>query len=179
MQFGKGCRITWQYSTLYRIYRIYSGKGNVMLWTGGCLCGAVMFRAEGEPMDVASCHCINCRKMSGAAFATFVVFPPDKFEWIQGELGNYAATPDLVRGFCRDCGSPVASWRNSERDKWIIAWAGTLDQADKLKPQHHIFAKDELPWLNLKDGLHRYDLFPDDILQSLGLDSTTRNEQIT
>ena len=68
-------------------------------------------------MDVASCHCVNCRKMSGAAFATFVVFAPDKFEWIQGELGTYAATPDLVRAFCRDCGSPVASWRNSERDK--------------------------------------------------------------
>jgi len=151
----------------------------VMLWTGGCLCGAVKFRADGEPMDVASCHCVNCRKMSGAAFATFVVFPPDKFQWVQGELASYAATPDLVRGFCRDCGSPVASWRNSERDKWIIAWAGALDQAEKLEPRHHIFAKDELPWLNLQDGLHRYELFPDDILQSLGLDSTIRNEQMT
>jgi hypothetical protein len=117
--------------------------------------------------------------MSGAAFATFVVFPPDRFQWVQGELASYAATPDLVRGFCRDCGSPVASWRNSERDKWIIAWAGALDQAEKLEPRHHIFAKDELPWLNLQDGLHRYELFPDDILQSLGLDSTIRNEQMT
>jgi hypothetical protein len=116
--------------------------------------------------------------MSGAAFATFVVFPPDKFEWTQGELGTYAATPDLVRAFCRDCGSPVASWRKSERDKWIIAWAGALDQADKLKPRHHIFAKDELPWLHLEDGLPRYDLFPEDVLESLGLDSATRHEQI-
>jgi hypothetical protein len=129
-------------------------------------------------MDVASCHCINCRKMSGAAFATFVVFPPDKFEWTQGELGTYAATPDLVRAYCRDCGSPVGSWRNSERDKWIIAWAGALDQAEKLKPRHHIFAKDELPWLHLEDGLPRYELFPQDILESLGLDSTTRDEHL-
>jgi hypothetical protein len=116
--------------------------------------------------------------MSGAAFATYVVFPPDKFEWISGELGTYAATPDLVRAFCRDCGSPVASWRNSERDKWIIAWAGALDQADRLKPRHHIFAKDELPWLHLNDELPRYDLFPENVLESLGLDSTTRNEQL-
>lgn len=149
-----------------------------MLWTGGCLCGAVTFRAEGKPLDVASCHCINCRKMTGAAFATFVVFPPDKFEWISGELGTFAATPDLVRGFCRDCGSPVASWRNSERDKWIIAWAGSLDQAERLEPRHHIFAKDELPWLHLKDRLRRHDLFPENVLESLGLDSTLRNEQI-
>ena len=149
-----------------------------MEWTGGCLCGAVRFRAQGEPMDVASCHCINCRKMSGAAFATFVVFPPEKFAWIQGELGTYAATPDLVRAFCRDCGSPVSSWRESERKKWIIVWAGALDQADQLKPRHHIFAKDELPWLHMEDGLPRYDLFPEDVLKSLGLDSTMRNENL-
>ncbi len=149
-----------------------------MEWTGGCLCGAVKLRAKGEPLDVASCHCINCRKMSGAAFATYVVFPSDEFEWISGELGTYAATPDLVRAFCRDCGSPVASWRNSERDKWIIAWAGALDQADRLKPRHHIFAKEELPWLHLNDDLPRYDLFPENVLESLGLDSTTRNEQL-
>jgi hypothetical protein len=116
--------------------------------------------------------------MSGAAFATFVVFPPEKFEWTQGELGTYAATPDLVRAYCRDCGSPVGSWRNSERDKWIIAWAGALDQAEKLKPRHHIFAKDELPWLHLEDGLPRYELFPQDVLESLGLDSTTRDEHL-
>ena len=116
--------------------------------------------------------------MSGAAFATFVVFPPDKFEWIQGELGTYAATPDLVKAFCRDCRSPVASWWNSELDKWIIAWAGAFDQADKLEPHHHIFAKDELPWLHLEDGLQRHELFPEKVLELLGLDSTTRNEQL-
>lgn len=149
-----------------------------MKWTGGCLCGAVRFQAEGEPLDVGSCHCINCRKMSGAAFATFVVFPPDKFEWMRCDLGTFSATPDLVRAFCRDCGSPVGSWRNSERDKWIIAWAGAFDQAEELKPRHHIFAKDELPWLHLEDGLPRYEMFPQDVLESLGLDSTTRNENL-
>lgn len=147
-----------------------------MYWTGGCLCGALRFEAEGEPMDVASCHCINCRKMSGSAFATFVVFHPQKWKWIQGEPDTYAATEDLVRGFCRDCGSPVSSWRISERDKWIIAWAGALDNAERLVPRHHIFAKDELPWLRLDDGLPRYDRFPDDVLEALGLESNTRNE---
>jgi hypothetical protein len=116
--------------------------------------------------------------MTGAAFATFVVFPPGRFEWVRGELASYAATPDLVRGFCRDCGSPVASWRLSERDKWIIAWAGALDQAERLQPCHHIFAKDELPWLHLRDGLPRAEQFPADVLKTLGLDSTLRYEQI-
>jgi hypothetical protein len=153
--------------------------GAVMKWTGGCLCGSVKYFVEGEPIDVASCHCINCRKMTGAAFATFVVFKPEQFKWVRGELGTYAATPDLVRGFCRDCGSPVSSWRESEKDKWIIAWAGTLDQAENLKPHHHIYAKDELPWLHMEDGLKRYEMFPTDVLEELGLDSSARDEQMS
>ena len=68
--------------------------------------------------------------------------------------------------------------RVSERDKSIIAWAGALDQAEELKPRHHIFAKDELPWLHLEDGLPRYELFPQDVLESLGLDGTTRDEHL-
>ena len=128
-----------------------------MEWTGGCLCGAITYRAKGEPLDVASCHCVNCRKMSGAAFVTFVVFSPDQFEWTKGDIATYAATPDYQRGFCRECGSSVASWRISEAGKWIAPWAGGLDQADRLEPRHHIFAKDELPWLHLEDGLPRYE----------------------
>ena len=149
-----------------------------MEWTGGCRCGAVQYRAEGEPFDVGSCHCINCRKMTGAAFATFVAFRPDAFAWVQGELGTFAATPDLVRGFCRDCGSPVGCWRLSEKNLWIMVWAGTLDRAERLQPRHHIFAKDELPWLHLADGLPRAEQFPESVLESLGLDSTLRNEAI-
>ncbi len=148
-----------------------------MEWIGGCLCGAITFRARGEPLDVASCHCVNCRKMTGAAFATFVVFRPDQFEWTKGDIAAYAATPDYQRGFCRECGSSVAFWRASEADKWIAAWAGSLDQADKLEPRHHIFAKHELPWLHLEDGLPRYEKWPEKVLESLGLDSTTRHAE--
>ena len=117
--------------------------------------------------------------MSGAAFAIFVVFPPEKWKWLKGEPATHAATPDLVRGFCRDCGSPVASWRVSENDKWIIAWAGAPDQAEALKPCHHIFAKDELPWLHMEDGLPRYERFPEKVLEALGLDSVIRDELAT
>lgn len=115
-----------------------------MEWTGGCLCGAITYRAWGELLDVASCHCVNCRRMSGAVYATFVVFSLDHFEWTKGDITTYAATPDYQRGFCRECGSSVASWQASEADQWIAPWAGTLDQADQLKPHHHIHAKEIL-----------------------------------
>jgi hypothetical protein len=131
-------------------------------WTGGCLCGAVRYFAKGEPLWAGHCHCKNCRKMSGAAFVTFAGFPPERFEWTKGEIAVYAATPDYRRGFCRECGSSVVSWRVSEVDKWIAPFLGSLDRAEDVKPQLHIFAKGQLPWLHVEDGLPRYARWPEE-----------------
>jgi hypothetical protein len=39
---------------------------------GGCLCGAVRFRAETSPIWIARCHCQSCRKHTGAPVSVFV-----------------------------------------------------------------------------------------------------------
>jgi hypothetical protein len=37
---------------------------------GGCLCGRVRYSAEAEPTFAGVCHCTDCQKFSGSAFAT-------------------------------------------------------------------------------------------------------------
>ncbi len=44
--------------------------------------------------------------------------------------------------------------------------------------RHRMFAKDELSQLRMADGQPRFDLFPDDVLVSLGLDSTIRHDHL-
>ena len=34
--------------------------------SGGCMCGAVRYEAIGIPVNVAYCHCIDCRGFTGA-----------------------------------------------------------------------------------------------------------------
>jgi hypothetical protein len=41
--------------------------------TGGCLCGAVRYRYEGEPTAVGLCQCERCQGQSGSAFLIGVV----------------------------------------------------------------------------------------------------------
>ena len=53
-----------------------------MEWTGGCLCGAVRYRATVGPIRAVNCHCGMCRRASGAAFLTHVHFPIGAFTWI-------------------------------------------------------------------------------------------------
>ncbi|MHC2278789.1 hypothetical protein ACVME8_005400 [Bradyrhizobium diazoefficiens] len=51
---------------------------------GSCLCGAVRFEID-EVRTLTHCHCVNCRKLTGAAFATYAHVEADKFRFVAGE----------------------------------------------------------------------------------------------
>ncbi len=40
---------------------------------GGCNCGAIRYRIEGEPLAVAACHCTRCRGQSGHTYRQAIV----------------------------------------------------------------------------------------------------------
>jgi Glutathione-dependent formaldehyde-activating enzyme len=42
---------------------------------GGCLCGRVRYGADADPAFVGVCHCNDCQKFTGSAFATVVAVP--------------------------------------------------------------------------------------------------------
>ena len=75
--------------------------------TGGCLCGAIRYRAEGPPKRVSNCHCSMCRRANGAAFATAAAFDPAKLTFTKGAPTAYASSAKLERLFCPACGSSV------------------------------------------------------------------------
>ncbi len=39
---------------------------------GGCLCGAVRYAVEAEQAAATVCHCRDCQKFTGSAFAALV-----------------------------------------------------------------------------------------------------------
>ena len=47
-----------------------------MTTDGSCLCGAVTWEVSGEPNTAYHCHCKICRKVHGAAFATYWFMTP-------------------------------------------------------------------------------------------------------
>ena len=46
-----------------------------MTMTGGCQCGALRYRAEGEPLIQGFCHCRTCQRLSGGGHVGFICFP--------------------------------------------------------------------------------------------------------
>ena len=51
---------------------------------GGCLCGAIRYEINGEPFRIANCHCDDCRKATGSAYATILFFKEEQIKILQG-----------------------------------------------------------------------------------------------
>lgn len=122
-----------------------------MVFTGGCLCGAVRYRAEGPPKRVSNCYCSMCRRANGAAFATGAAFDPGKLTFTKGTPKSYSSSAKLVRLFCPDCGSSVG-YRFTDGEAAGI-WVATLDDPDALPPIRHIWTRNKLAWVRIDDGL--------------------------
>jgi hypothetical protein len=128
---------------------------DVMDWTGGCLCGAVRFRATAEPSRAVSCHCGMCRRHSGAAFLTFVHFPAAAFTWLEGEPTRYRSSAEAERGFCARCGSTLTMHETVLED-FVQVTLGSLDRPQDVRPEDHVWTEDQLPWLKIEDDLPRF-----------------------
>jgi hypothetical protein len=55
-----------------------------MMMTGHCQCGKLSYSANAEPALFCLCHCKNCQRRSGTAFATLVFIPNETFR-MEGE----------------------------------------------------------------------------------------------
>jgi hypothetical protein len=126
-----------------------------MVWTGGCLCGEVRYRAEADPLRAVICHCGVCRKVSGSAFLSFVHFPAAAFTWIRGEPTRYRSSDEAERGFCPRCGSTLTMHESVLADRVLVA-LGSLDRPQDVTPDDHVWTESQLPWLRIDDDLPRF-----------------------
>ena len=123
-----------------------------MQWTGGCLCGAIRYRASDAPQWASYCHCGMCRKISGAPFTGFVQFQAGTFEWTQGQLIRYQSSNGVIRRFCGTCGSSLTF----EADAVLFVSLGSLDSPDQIDVKCHTYTKTRLPGMALTDGLPHF-----------------------
>lgn len=72
---------------------------------GGCLCGAVRFKARLTATTFGACHCPMCRRWTGSALLGITV-PAGNVEWQgTGHIARRQSSGWAERAWCRDCGS--------------------------------------------------------------------------
>jgi hypothetical protein len=131
-------------------------------FTGGCLCGALRYEAEGEPLHAGHCYCTDCQKASGSGFIPFLGFPARALRFT-GESRPFvcktASGGDATRNFCTTCGSLVFGGERGKSDSFTI-YAGSLDDKSLFHPRIAIFARSRPAWAMIPPGLRTFDTLP-------------------
>lgn len=122
---------------------------------GSCACGGVRFEID-EVRSLTHCHCVNCRKLTTATFATYAHVEKGKFRFVSGEdqIARYESAPGSFRAFCRVCGSLVPG--QAPYLKTISVPAGLLDDDPIVRARLHVFTSSKAPWWEITDELPQH-----------------------
>jgi len=128
--------------------------------TGGCLCGAVRYEVHGPLRNVINCHCSKCRRFHGHTGAYTSVrqehlrlVKADGLKWYRSETDE---TPNVHRGFCRECGSSLF-WDPRGSGETIAVAAGSLDEPNGLETLGHVWVSQKAGYYNITDNLPQFE----------------------
>ena len=131
-------------------------------YAGGCLCGAVRYEAQGEPLYQGYCCCGDCRRISGSGFVPFLFFPASSVRF-GGETKHSIARAlrggDTVRNHCVACGGLVFGGIIGRHAEHSI-YAGSLDDPGLFQPTIALFMRDKPDWVLLPAGLTVFETMP-------------------
>lgn len=132
--------------------------GSRQRYEGGCLCGALRYAAEGEPLYAGHCYCGDCRKASGSGFIPFMGFARTavRFTGATRPFASPAANGNMaVRNFCAACGSLVFGGELDKSD-WFTIYAGSLDDPSLYHPSIAIFTAGRPEWAVIPPGFREF-----------------------
>ncbi|WP_208990275.1 GFA family protein [Pseudovibrio brasiliensis] len=131
--------------------------------SGRCMCGAVSYKIDGDPVVTAQCHCEECRRTSGTGHSIGAMFRVDQVK-ISGDLGEYVYTSangsQVTKAFCPNCGSPIYGCNTNAPDHMTLP-LGSMDNAEDLEVQVVIFNRDKQHWDTLPETTAIFETQPD------------------
>jgi hypothetical protein len=129
---------------------------------GGCLCGRVRFSADAEPAFVGVCHCKDCQKFTGTAYATVVGIPAATLK-VTGTTKTFTKNGDsgkpVHRRFCPECGSGIMDEAEA-LPGMVLLNAGSLDDASWARPAMQIYCDSAQPWARLAEDTKSFPKMP-------------------
>jgi hypothetical protein len=132
--------------------------------SGGCACGAIRYECSVEPLASFNCHCRDCQRETGSAFASIIAVPRASVTLVQGRPKYFGLTADsgftTSRAFCGECGSPLFGQPNRRPDMLTLR-AGSLDDPSQFKPNQNIYTATAQPWDFMDPALPKFPKLPD------------------
>jgi hypothetical protein len=129
-----------------------------------CRCGQLRATVTGDPVRVSACHCLNCKKRSGSAFAVQARWPSSQVR-LDGQSKRYKQVADSGNWglfyFCPDCGSDVYYQNDgptvdAEFASLVAIPLGAFDDPYFLNPAFSVWEERKHHWVEIVgDGIDR------------------------
>ena len=133
--------------------------------TAACRCGQLCATVAGDPVRVSVCHCLNCKKRSGSAFAVQARWPKVQAT-IEGQSKTFVKVADsgnrATFHFCPDCGSDVYYEIDGKFDDkfndLIAIPVGAFDDPWFARPAYSVWESRKHDWVEIVgDGVEHID----------------------
>ena len=120
--------------------------------TASCRCGQLKATVTGDPVRVSVCHCLNCKKRSGSAFAVQARWPKSQ-AIIEGMSKTFVKVADsgnrATFHFCPDCGSDVYYEIDGKFDDLVAIPLGAFDDPYLLTPEYSVWEERKHDWVEV------------------------------
>jgi len=125
-----------------------------------CRCGQLSITCTGEPVRVSVCHCYDCQKRSGSAFAVQARFTAEAVA-VSGEHKVYEHIGDSGSSasfhFCPNCGSTLWYHARPYHDLFAIPTGAFVDR-DFPAPHFSVWEERKHHWVTIdSDGIEHHD----------------------
>lgn len=128
--------------------------------TASCRCGKLKATVTGEPVRVSVCHCLDCKKRSGSAFAVQARWPAEQVR-IEGLSKSWVNTADsgnkITFHFCPDCGSDVHYEINGKFDGLIAIPLGAFGDPYFTAPSFSVWEQRKHDWVDVLGEVEHLD----------------------
>ena len=124
--------------------------------TASCRCGQLRATVTGDHVRFSVCHCLNCKKRSGSAFAAQARWPRDQVR-IDGTSKTFVKVADSGNKasfhFCPDCGSDVYYEIDGKFDDkfndLVAIPVGTFDDPYFASPAFSVWESRKHDWVEI------------------------------
>jgi hypothetical protein len=120
--------------------------------TASCRCGQLRATVTGDPVRVSACHCLDCKKRSGSAFAVQARWPGDRVK-IEGQSKTWVNIADsgnrITFSFCPDCGSDVHYEIDGKFDGLIAIPLGAFEDPYFVSPRFSVWEERKNDWVEI------------------------------
>jgi len=117
--------------------------------TASCRCGRLQVECRGEPVRVSVCHCLDCQRRSGSAFATQARWNDEDLT-VTGDSETWEQVADsgnrVTFRFCPTCGSTMA-YAIEDWPGVTAVPVGNFADPDFPAPRHSVYEHRKHAWV--------------------------------